>query len=94
MASEKTKAALRDELKGHADNGAGLVELLDHLEASNRRLRRWHRLSTQEVEDLSLYCWSLKSNGSKRPLWSRSGAFWDGFKGTASSGRPGRRRAA
>jgi hypothetical protein len=60
MATEKLKAALQHELAAHADRGAGLAELLDHLHGGNSRLARRNRLSEDQLDELSLYCWSLQ----------------------------------
>jgi hypothetical protein len=57
MASDKMKAALRRELELQADRGVGLAELLDHLHTSNHRFARRNRLSDEELDELSLYCW-------------------------------------
>jgi hypothetical protein len=89
MAREETKERLRRELKEGAGRGAGLVELLDHLESSGSRLGRWDRLSTEERDELSLYCWSLKTSEPSTMIWDRASAMWGSFKSTAS---PGRRR--
>jgi hypothetical protein len=91
MASVETKERLRQELTEGAQSGAGLLELLDHLEASGSRLGRWDRLSTEERDELSLYCWSLKTNGPSSMIWNRANAMWGRFRTTSSSTR--RRRS-
>jgi hypothetical protein len=87
MASEQTKQRLRRELQRGADGGAGLVELLDHLEATNGRLGRWEKLSKEERDDLSLYCWSLKTSKPNTFISNRAETMWGSFKSTATSGR-------
>jgi hypothetical protein len=57
MASEKLKAVLQRELETHADRGMGLAELLDYLHASNRRFARRNKLSDEQLDELSLWCW-------------------------------------
>jgi hypothetical protein len=88
MASAKTKDRLRRELKEGADQGAGLVELLDHLEASGSRLGRWDRLSTEERDELSLYCWSLKTSEPSSMISDRASTIW----GSLGTGPAARRR--
>jgi hypothetical protein len=87
MASLETKERLRRELKEGAERGAGLVELLDHLEASSSRLGRWDRLSNEERDELSLYCWSLKTSKQPGMIWDRASAMWGSFKATTSHSR-------
>jgi hypothetical protein len=88
MASEETKAALREELKLSSDQGAGLVELLDQVQTSNRRLGRRSRLSREQVDELSLYCWTLQSSQPNRLVWDRSSDLW----GSMRTNAPTRRR--
>lgn len=83
----ETKDRLRRELKESADRGAGLVELLDYLETSGSRLGRWDRLSNDERDELSLYCWSLKTSNRRSLIWDRASAMWGSFKTTSASGR-------
>jgi hypothetical protein len=90
MASVKTKERLRRELKDGADRGAGLVELLDHLHASGARLGRWDKLSNEERDDLSLYCWSLKASEPSTMISDRAGTIW----GSLGNGPSARRRRA
>ena len=87
MASRETKDKLRRELKEGAERGAGLVELLDHLEMSGSRLGRWNRLSSDERDELSLYCWSLKTNEPSSLIVDRASAMWGRFAATSGSGR-------
>jgi hypothetical protein len=87
MARMETKDRLRRELKEGADRGAGLVELLDYLETSGSRLGRWDRLSNDERDELSLYCWSLKTSNKRSLIWDRASAMWGSFKNTSASGR-------
>lgn len=87
MASRQTKERLRRELKEGSEHGAGLVELLDHLEASGSRLGRWDRLSQDERDELSLYCWSLKISAPSILIWDRANAMWGRFRTTGSATR-------
>jgi hypothetical protein len=93
MASRETKERLKRELRESSERGAGLVELLDHLEASGSRLGRWDRLSRDERDELSLYCWSLKTSAPSTLISDRSNALWGRFRTTkpASRRRPERR---
>jgi len=50
-------AALQRELEAEADRGVGLAELLDYLHASNYRFARRNRLSDEQLDELSLWCW-------------------------------------
>jgi hypothetical protein len=70
MASEKLKAVLQRELEAQADRGVGLAELLDYLHASNRRFARRNRLSDEQLDELSLWCWVRARSGSEpaRPI--------------------------
>jgi hypothetical protein len=88
VASDETKARLRRELKRGADGGAGLVELLDHLQASNSRLGRWERLSEEERDELSLFCWSLSTTDQPRPIADRASTIW----GSLGASGPGKKR--
>ena len=66
MAREETTVALRRGARGVAgDAGAGILELLEHLQTGNRRLARRDRLSREQLEELSLYCWTLKSTAPR-----------------------------
>jgi hypothetical protein len=87
MARQETKERLRRELKEGAEHGAGLVELLDHLEASSNRLGRWDRLSRDERDELSLYCWSLKTSEPASLIPDRSNALWGQFRAARSASR-------
>jgi hypothetical protein len=91
MASEEIRATLRDELESDADRGAGILELIEHLHMSNRRLARRDRLSPEQLDELSLYCWTLKSARSTRLMWDRSDGLWSRL-GTSQSTH--RRRTA
>lgn len=90
MASAKTKERLRRELKEGADRGAGLVELLDHLHTSGGRFGRWDKLSNEERDELSLFCWSLKTSGPSTMIFDRASTIW-GSLGSSPSAR--RRRS-
>ena len=87
MASRETKERLRSELKESSECGAGLVELLDHLEVSGSRLGRWDRLSKDERDELSLYCWSLKTREPSSLISNRATAMWGRFRTTGSTSR-------
>ena len=91
MASEQTTAALRLELETSADDGAGILELIEHLHVSNNRLGRRQRLTRDQLDELSLYCWTLKSTRSTRLMRDRSDAVWSRL---ATSQSTRRRRAA
>jgi hypothetical protein len=64
------------------------VELLDHLQASNNRLGRWEKLSEEERDELSLYCWSLQTSEPPALIADRANAIW----GNLGPGAPGRQR--
>ena len=49
---------MRDKLKARADEDATLPELFDYLETQNRGLGR-RRLSDEQHDELSIYCWAL-----------------------------------
>jgi hypothetical protein len=80
MGREETTAALRRELEGYADGGAGILELLEHLQTGNRRLARRDRLSREQLEELSLYCWTLKSTRPTTLMWDRADGLWGGMR--------------
>jgi hypothetical protein len=63
MASEKLKAVLQRELETQADRGMGLAELLDYLHVSNRRFARRNKLSDEQLDELSLWCWVRARTG-------------------------------
>jgi hypothetical protein len=95
MASADTRDRLRRELKEGAERGAGLVELLDHLHASSARLSRWDRLSEEERDELSLYCWSLKTSEPSSMILDRADTIWGSLgTGPAARRRRGDRRPA
>jgi hypothetical protein len=89
MASDQTKQRLRRELQRGADRGAGLIELIDHVEASNARLGRWEKLSKDERDELSLFCWSLKTSRPSELVSTRAETMWGSFKVAAT---PSKRR--
>jgi len=91
MASANITAALRDELEIDADRGAGILELIEHVHASNRRLARRDRLTRDQLDELSLYCWTLKSTRSTPLMRDRSDGLWSRL---ATSQSTHRRRAA
>ena len=68
MATEKTWAAVRQELRALSDHGATFAELLDHLGEQNRRLGS-SSFSDDQVEELQLYCWALHRGQSNAPPW-------------------------
>jgi hypothetical protein len=88
VARENITIALREELQGQSDDGAGLAELLNHLHAANRRLSRGRRLTDDQLDELSLFCWSLQLNNPPGLLWGRARELWGGARQT----RPGLRR--
>ena len=92
MASDQTKQRLRRELQRGADRGAGLIELLDHVEASNARLGRWEKLSREERDELSLYCWALQTSRPSSLVSARAETMWGSLKATPNA--RGRRRFA
>jgi hypothetical protein len=87
MASEKITAALRDELETDANRGAGILELVEHLHASNRQLARRDRLTRDQLDELSLFCWTLKSTRSTRLMWDRSDGIWSRLATSQSTRR-------
>jgi hypothetical protein len=93
IASETTLAAIQRELQDCSDGGAGLVELLGHLHSLRRDLGRRDRLSDEQLDELSLYCWTLQRDSANDQLWGRARELWGGARIT-SRGRPGFRRRA
>jgi hypothetical protein len=94
MAKLEKKARLREELDEFSERGAGLVELLEHLHASNRGLGRRDRLSDEEMDELSLHCWTLQRNEASGVLWGRARELWGGLgTGPAPSVARTRRRS-
>ena len=71
-----------------ADGGAGLVELLAYLHARNRRFGRSRRLTEEQLDALSLHCWSLQRTNPTGLLWGRARELWGG----SPRSRPGIRR--
>jgi hypothetical protein len=65
------------------------VELLACLHESNRRLGRLRRLSEDQMDGLSLYCWTLQQTRPTGMLWGRARELWGG----APRARPGPRRS-
>jgi hypothetical protein len=81
-----------EELKAQADEGAGLAELLNYLHAANRRLSRGRRLTDDELDELSLYCWRLQQNNPTGLLWGRGRELWGASRrGAATVGSRPRR---
>jgi hypothetical protein len=78
-------------LKDCSEGGAGLVELLGHLQARNRHLGRRDRLSDEQLDELSLYCWTLQRERGGDVLWGRARELWGGGRFN-SRGRLGSRR--
>jgi hypothetical protein len=62
------------------------VELLACLHEVNRRLGRSRRLSQDQLDELSLYCWTLQQSKPVGMLWGRARELWGG----APRSRPGR----
>ncbi len=89
-------AALRRDLQARSEGGAGLAELLSYLKGKNRRLGP-RRLSDEQFDELSLYCWALQAGNPKGLLWGRARELWGGSRlgppraGQGSSRRPRRR---
>jgi hypothetical protein len=75
MATEQTRAAMRDELRRLAEGGAALAELVAHLDDRDRRLGRG-RLSEEQCDELQLYCWALHKERSGG-LWGTVGATFE-----------------
>jgi hypothetical protein len=93
IASESTRVAIQRELQDCSDGGAGLVELLGHLHTFNRDLGRRDRLSDDQLDELSLYCWTLQRESATDQLWGRARELWGSTRIT-SRGRPALRRRA
>ena len=70
-------AALRRDLQARSEGGAGLAELLSYLKGKNRRLGP-RRLSDEQFDELSLYCWALQAGNPKGLLWGRARELWGG----------------
>jgi hypothetical protein len=66
------------------------VELLACLHETNRRLSRSRRLSDEQMDELSLYCWSLQRSKPTGMLFGRARELWGG----APRRRPGARRSS
>jgi hypothetical protein len=78
-------------LQDCSEGGAGLVELLGHLQTRSRRLGWRDRLSDAQRDELSLYCWTLQRDSSTDVLWGRARELW-GSARISSRGRSGFRR--
>jgi hypothetical protein len=92
MATEKMMAALQHELAARADRGAGLAGLLEHLHRSNQRFARRNRLSEDQLDELSLHCWSLQRSEASKPRWDDTYAghaseLWDSYRTVTSTVR-------
>jgi hypothetical protein len=97
MATEKMRAALQHELAAYADRGAGLAELLDHLHRSNHRFARRNRLSEEQLDELSLYCWTLQKLELRQPEryepeQDPARVLWGGFRTATLPARARSRR--
>ena len=64
------------------------MELLACLHEANRQLGRSRRLSDDQLDELSLYCWTLQRSKPTGVLWGRARELWGG----APRARPGLRR--
>jgi hypothetical protein len=90
-------SALRRDLQARSEGGAGLAELLSYLKRRSRRLGPGRRLSDEQLDELSLYCWALQAGNPKGLLWGRARELWGGSRtgppraGQGSSRRPRRR---
>jgi hypothetical protein len=93
IASESTLAAIQRELTDCSDGGAGLVELLGHLQARSRDLGRRDRLSDEQLDELSLYCWTLQRDSANEQLWGRARELWGGTRITPRARSGFRRRS-
>jgi hypothetical protein len=74
MATEQTRAAIQRELTVRADGGARLAELADYLDEQNRR-RSNRRLSDEQYEELSLFCWVLSRRQSRPFSYGEAGTW-------------------
>jgi hypothetical protein len=77
-ARETTKAALKQELEALSERGAGVAELLDHVQNGNRRVSRRQRLSRLELDELARYCWTLQQRKPTGLLWGKARELWGG----------------
>ena len=98
IATEETMAALRRELQARSEGGAGLGELLSYLKRANRRLGPRRRLTSAQLDELSLHCWALQASNPKGLLWGRARELWGGSQTPGQrremgTGRRARRRA-
>jgi hypothetical protein len=66
--------AMRDKLRARADENATFPELLDYLEVQNCRLGR-RRLSDEQHDELSIYCWALVCSRSRPFAYGECGAW-------------------
>ena len=94
MAKPETMETLRAELKASADGGAGLLELLDQLQTANRRFGRRSRLSDDELDELSLYCWMLQTSKPRELVSERADELWGSLRAGTPTGRQRFRRRA
>src|SRR5436853_608856 len=69
--SDAAVSELRRELTDLSDQGAGIAELLDELQRRRRRFSR-RRLTKNQLDELSRYCWSLQQAKSNGLLWGRA----------------------
>jgi hypothetical protein len=68
--------------------------LLAYLKLSDRRFSRSRRLSDQQLDELSLYCWTLHRTNPTGLLWGRARELWGGSRrGAATDDSAPRRRA-
>jgi hypothetical protein len=75
MATEAIRRAVQGELKASAaDKDATLAELLGDLDAQNLRLGK-RRLSDEQHEELSIYCWALTHRRSSPFVYGENGAW-------------------
>jgi hypothetical protein len=67
--------------------------LLAYLKLSSRRFSRGRRLSDQQLDELSLYCWTLQRTNPTGLLWGRARELWGGSRrGAAPADATFRRR--
>lgn len=64
------------------------------MKASNRRLPRGRKLTEEQLDELSLYCWTLQQSNPTGVLWGRARELWGRSQlGAARGGSALRRRA-
>jgi hypothetical protein len=73
--NEAALTELKRELKDLSDQGAGIAELLDVLQRRRRRFGR-RRLTKNQLDELSRYCWSLQQAKPNGMLWGRAREMW------------------